>query len=595
MSWKIQSPFTDKKSQDANPFFLYANESLPQDQQGALDFCVHLTNLNSQYSAVTKRVVSHFITEIEFEDNAGGNEERRQRRDLLVESMNIFQSMQTMGEDGFCYGVSVVRMHLPFDRYLIHRGIDQNGNKVARRISINTIPEDLLKFDLKNLIYTGPDTSKLGQFNNDITKCPKIEYEFEDIFNRQDNNIRLIHLDPRYCKIRKAPQSGKTQVIYKFDPEELERITSGDLFYIANTHKSMLQAISKRAAFIFDSDAAFIYAPPALTGVSKHGLGVPAPIVHYRDLFQWQLYRKADETLARDFLTPMRIFSPGIAGSSGGMDAGSTMNIAAWKSNMGELIKQWRANKASMFAIPAPTQYQEMSGNGRQFAPKDLMDYQTKTLLNGLGYPAELFQGTLAYQQIPAALRLFERSFQHIPHSFNRFLKWVNKRVAAFLRVSEFSVNLAPPRIADSIERMNFVQQLVSGGEAPREALFDMLSLGNPLDAYRRRLKEDSQFEKSRAIEEAQFARERETSLAEMQQSSQPGGGDGQAVTPLSRQEEAMAKAKEWAAMPEGPRKKDMENTRNTNIELHALAQQYLKQIRSDAETQGRNQSVNPQ
>jgi hypothetical protein len=39
-----------------------------------------------------------------------------------------------------------------------------------------------------------------------------------------------------------------------------------------------------------------------------------------------------------------------------------------------------------MFAIPAPTQYQEMSGNGRQFAPKDLMDYQTKTLLNGLGY-----------------------------------------------------------------------------------------------------------------------------------------------------------------------------------------------------------------
>jgi hypothetical protein len=95
-------------------------------------------------------------------------------------------------------------------------------------------------------------------------------------------------------------------------------------------------------------------------------------------------------------------------------------------------------------------------------------------------------------------------------------------------------------------------------------------------------------------VEEVQFTKEKETSLSEMQAQGGGGGGEG-AVTPLSRQEEAMAKAKDWAGMPEAPRKKDMENTRNTNVELHALAQQYLKQIRSDAESQGRNQAVNPQ
>ncbi len=593
MSWSIQSPFTEKKSKTDNPFFLHANESLPKDQQASLDFCAHLTTLNSEYEAATKRVVSHFITEIEFQDGLGDVTERTKRRDLLVESLDIFQSMQTMGEDGFCYGISVVRMHLPWNRFVVFRGVDGNGNTVSRNVSINTFPESEVSFDIKSCKYKVPDVDKLAQFNGDITKVPKVEVDFTDMFIRKETDIRLVHLDPRHIKLRKATQTGKVDVIYKFDPEEIARIKSGDLFYINNTPKAMLRAISMDKAFIFNPEAIFVYAPPCITGVSKNGLGIPAPIAHYRDLFQWQLYRKADETLARDFLVPIRIFSPGIAGTSGNLDPGVTVNTALWKKNMAELVKRHRENRESMFALPMPTQYQEVSGTGRNFTPKDLMEWQTNALLNGLGYPAELFHGTLTYQQIPPALRLFERAFHHIPHNFNKFLKWVNKRVAAFLNTNEFSVNIAPPRIADSVERMQYIMQLISGGEAPREVLFEMLSLGSPLDAYKRRLKEDSQFEKSRSIEEIQFNKEQETSLSEMQ--PQATGGESGAVTPLSRQEEAMAKAKEWAAMPEGTRKQDMENTKNTNIELHALAQQYLKQIRTDAEGQGRNQAVNPQ
>jgi hypothetical protein len=596
MSWNIQSPFSDKNKRGANPFFMYANESMPIDQQSSLDFCVHLTNLNSGYAAATKRVVSHFITDVEFEGEGGDYKERSTRKKLLVEKLDVFQSLQTMGEDGFCYGISVVRMHLPFDRYLIKRGTDPNGNKLTKRISINSIPEDYLKYDWKHLKFNAPDIDKLQQFNGNWDKCPKIDYDFEDVFVRREDEIKLIHLDPRFFKLRKAPQSGKIDVIYKFDPEELQYIRSNNVFYVNNTHKSMLQAIAKDMAFIFDKSAVFIYAPPTITGISKNGLGIPAPIAHYRDLFQWQLYRKADETLAKDYLVPLRLFSPGINGTSGGMDAGATVNIAMWKKNMGDMIKKFRDNKDSMFAVPMATSYQEVNGNGKNFTPKDLLAWQTDALLNGLGYPAELFRGTLAYQQIPPALRLFERAYHHIPHNFNKFLKWVNKRVAAFLRINEFDVHLAPPRIADSVERMNYVMQLVSGGEAPREAIYELLSLGSPVDSYKRRLKEDSQFEKSRSVEEMQFQKEKETTLAELQTQGSGGeqGGAGP-VTPLSRQEEAMQKAKDWAAMPEATRKQDMENTRNTNVELHALAMQYLKQIRTDAEGQGRNQAVNPQ
>lgn len=463
---------------------------------------------------------------------------------------------------------------------------------MSKRINISIIPEELLEYDIKAVNFKAPDVDLMEKFKGKLDKCPKIVYEFEDVFVRTEDAIKLIHLDPRYCRLRKATQTGKVEVIYKFDPEELQQIKSKNLFYINNTHKSMLNAIAQDKAFIFDSSAVFIYSPPAITGMSKHGVGIPTPIAHYRDLFQWQLYRKADETLAKDFLVPMRIFSPGVSGSSGGMDAGATINIALWKRNMAEAIKKHREEGASMFALPTPTQYQEVTGNGREFAPKELMEWQTNALLNGLGYPAELFHGTLQYQQVPSALRLFERAFHHIPHNYNKFLKWVNKRVSAFLRINEFSVNLAPPRIADSVERMQYLMQLVTSGEAPRETLFELLSLGAPLDAYKRRLKEDSQFEKSRSVEEVQFEREKETSLSELQAPTDAQGGP---VTPLSKQEEAMQKAKDWAAMPEGSRKQDMESTRNSNVELHAMAQQFLKQIRTDAEGQGRNQAVNPQ
>lgn len=600
----------------SNPFFLYSNESFPTDYRAGLDFCAYLYNLNGQYAEASRRVVSHFITDIGFEDKKGSPEEQDSWSDFLKFDLDCFQTMQNMGEDWACYGVSFCRINYPFNRYIK----DARDPGRPKFYAMGVFPREHVKYDPKAVKFTVPDPVEVAK-GKKWNEATPVTFDFVDKLIKNRDGISLVMLDPRYCRVNFGTMSKKFEVIYQFDPEFRNAIETNDLFEIGQTHKKMLEVLSVDGDFRFDEKHVFMFTRPSLTGVSKKGLGIPPPIAHYRELHQLQVYRKIDETIANDHMIPLRLMSPGFGSASGSaIDPMFAQSAHEWKAHMGQVIQKWRKDGDSIFAVPFPTQYQELSGNGKTLVPKDLMELQMNTLLNSVGYPAELFHGTLQYQHVPTALRIFERSFHFIFHNFNKFVKWVSVNTREYLGLPDMDVIVTAPTIADDADKKALLMQLMSGGEAPRKLVLEALGIKDPVQAYRQRLQEDGEFEMARLEHTEELERRMQASslgdahamqqqaMAEQQaamggEGGAPppggpppgGGGPAGASNPHKQWQEAHELAAKWLQMEaegaSGEKDKDMANVQATRPDVHALAKQIMSEARSRGASAGRQEA----
>ena len=72
---------------------------------------------------------------------------------------------------------------------------------------------------------------------------------------------------------------------------------------------------------------------------------------------------------------------------------------------------------------------------------------------------------------------------------------------------------------------------------------------------------------------------------------SSPGGmatSSGSDMNPLDIQNKAAEMAQQWLQLPVGERQKQMAAVRTSNPNLHAMAKQKMEEMRSQAESQGR-------
>jgi hypothetical protein len=69
------------------------------------------------------------------------------------------------------------------------------------------------------------------------------------------------------------------------------------------------------------------------------------------------------------------------------------------------------------------------------------------------------------------------------------------------------------------------------------------------------------------------------------------GGGD---MNPLDIQNKAAELAQQWLQLPVGERQKQMAAVRTSNPNLHAMAKQKMEEMRSQAESQGRQSLSQP-
>ena len=596
-----------------DPFLLPSTASFPKDIKSTLDMCLYLYRMNRLYGAAINRIVTYFITDLEFGSDVGETTRQKVTK-LLVEDLRIYEILQRCGIDWAIYGNTFVTCVEPFTRWLLD---DRDGKTMA--LSISAYPEHLVKYDAVSMEYEVPDLVMYKKMKEKgpipkIEDLPTVKLKFIDKLDPNSQRYSVLLLDPRYVNLDKAHFAQSQRVIYTPPPTMVARVKNGELHEVNNTPRIILQAISEDKDCLFRPGEVFHFKGITPTGVSDSGWAVPEILLHYDSLYQIQIYRKADFAIAQDYLTPFRWMSPGAS-----VDANSPsdmLQMSEWRGELQKMIQAHRLDATSIHALPFPIQPQQFSGEGRQMVMHEVVEAHINIIFDGLGLPRELFKGTLTVEQLPAALRMFERSYEWLYQQLNGALKHITKVISKAADIPEFEVSLRRPEFAYNTERLQLMLQLVANREMPRAEVYRLLGIANPVEAHGRALQEEHDIaRKSQEMALKYQKEEQQGSMAEMalMAAEQAAGAQGQAPggappaaggapelkydadpadDPMRIEQRAQEIAQTWLQMhaqQPNSHRSEMQKCEATNKTLYASAKQALEKLRAQGESQGRN------
>lgn len=579
----------------ADPFLTYSDLTIPRDFYTAIELALFLSLKTPSYLQACKRTVSHFLTNIEFVGKKGDRDEREDLRSYLVDSLKVLDTFLICGMEQLIFGNSFLRIHYPFDRYLV-------DNRDGLRLYAVGSFGDNITYNYSTMTYRVPDPRYADR---PVQQRPKIDLEFFDRKSLDMSKIQLRHLNPTRVLINMNFVSGSCDYIWRFEEFFVQDIKVGqNMKQINETPMDMLKAIKNDQDFQFNEGNIYHFREPFLTGVSNNGWGIPGILTNIHSIHQVQVYKCINEAIGKDYMLPLRILSPS-QGASAGADLSSySMHLGQWSAAMRDLVAKSRKNRTDYHTVPFPMTYQELGANGKTLAPVDLLKYSEDSLMNGAGFPINLWNLDLQMQQIPTALRLFENVFIYLYRAMNNCLQWITKEVLDYCEREQIGVKLQKPSVADDLEKRHVYLQLAAGGEISRAKAYSAFNIDDPIEEAQRRTMEDLEIRKTQEEEQQKY--EREMTLgsgtqvvdAMMQgQGPPPGGGGGMApgapsggnVTPLDIEDQGAELAKQLLSIKDdGQRRKQMMQISATNPTLYAVVQRMMKEIKAEGASQGR-------
>jgi hypothetical protein len=405
----------------------------------------------------------------------------------------------------------------------------------------------------------------------------------------------------------KAHFSDSIEYVYSIPPEVVARVKENQYHEIVNTPKGILRAIAHDCDYRFHAGEVFHFKAPTPIGVSDSGWGFPNVLWHFDALYQVQVYRKADQAVALDMMTPFTVISPELST----VPAGAVQNLvlAQFKGQVQNMFAERRKDKFAAHALPFPINFQQLGGNGKQFALHELVALHSDAVFDGLGYPQELFRGSLNVQQIPTALKLFERTYEWLYQAVLGATRFISSKIQTAMDLPDIEVTVKRPALAHSIEARQLLMQLAANGEIPREVIYTELGIPSVVEAARKRLLEEQSIQRVTAELGAKFEKEKNTGsmadmalMAEEQNAGAAAPQQGAAAPssdysvdassdPMMIQERAQSIATTWLQMhaqQPNSHKKEMARCEATNPTLYAVATQEMEKMRRQGASSGR-------
>ena len=435
-----------------DPFCDVASLSMPESIQTALRWSEYIMNANGIYRQAVDRVVSYFITDVEINDigeKTVGEEEKEKFRIFLEDTLSIKNVLHTVAMDYLTYGNSFTSLLLPFRRYLSCKNCG-------------------LEMPLER-VYNSPQCAfKWQEFNFHAT-CPNCKYSgvWRHIDRRSgdDKQILVKRWSPHEIDIIWDPYTHNSQYVWKIPEDYKTLIKQGHLHYLNNASWEIIQAIKNGQNLLFDNGVIYHCKEDALAGMRNRGWGISRVLTNFRQAWYVQALMRYNEAIVLDYVVPFRVVTPAPRGGDAQSgDPVHTINLSSFSSRVQQMLRARRSDPARWNVLPFPINYQALGGDASQLAPKDLIDQGLDTLLKCIGMPVELFNGTLTMQAAPAALRLFEANWAHLPHALNRFLDYLVDNVSRAMSWEPVTAKLTRVTHADDLNRQMAKLQLMQAG-----------------------------------------------------------------------------------------------------------------------------------
>lgn len=597
-----------------DPFCDVASLSMPESIQTALRWCEYIMNANGPYRQAVDRVVSYFITEVEIKDTGDkkvGREEKEKYRLFLEETVGIRNVLHSVAMDYLTYGNSFTSLIVPFRRYL-------------------SCPACDLEMPIDKVVNSPQCAFKWTNFEFHAT-CPKCKnsgkWRHIDRRSGKNDDISIKRWSPHEIDLLWDPYTEHCTYVWKIPEDYRNLIRQGHLHQLERASWEIIQAVKHNQNLLFDAGVIFHLKEDALAGMRNRGWGISRILANFRQAWYVQILHRYNEAVALDYVIPFRVITPAPRGGDGQSgDPVHTINLSSFSSRVQAMIRARRSDPARWNVLPFPVNYQALGGDATQLAPKELMDQGLDTLLKCIGMPVELFNGTLSFQSAPAALRLFEANWSHLPHNLNRFLSELVSGLSKIMNWEPVSAKLVRVTHADDLNRQMAKLQLMQGQQISKST--GLSSVGLDYEEEMKRMLEEERIyaeEQARMQTEMQQSQQMQAmsqppemlmgvgdtgaSATGMPQGAAPQGGPPAAPgmppspvdqfllqrqnspniprTPEEMQQQAQLIANQLLSLPESVKDSELIKLKRTDQTMHALVTSIIDDIRQQARSQG--------
>ena len=562
-----------------NPYADISSAYMPTNIRDSFDVCEYLAMTLPPFRAVIQRVVRYFLTSLEIHGASDTN--RQKYEDFFNNQLHIMQQLGEIGEDVAIYGNAFISISLPFQRMLTcpRCGLCLSAEKVN------------YDFDPKTMDFKG--------------HCHKCDHDV--VFKRDDrrstdqSKIRIVRWNPKRMDLRVHPVSGKTEYFYRLDERLVEHINSGkkeDQFYINESSWEFIEAACRNRGgterkFQFKDEALYHLKMTTPAGIEMRGWGMPPLLSLYKLAYYVQMMRRYDEAIAMDFIVPFRVIYPQASPNQDGQDPLTLPSMRTFVSAMQQMVARKRKNLTDVQIAPYPIGYQMLGGEGKQLVPNEVFKEAQNELLNAMGYPAELYQGTLQLQAAPVALRVFEKNNQYLVDGFNDIINWAMRLIARHLGWDKISGQLASVTLADDVERKALLLQSAAGQDISKTTAYKVFGI-NFIKEQKRIAQEQMEIQK---IQQQAMAASQATQMnggynetaeqgGEDGLPSMPGGMPGASPGDILQQSEEIAKQLVLNT-PSSQVRGYLLNLKRVNPSMYDHVKQSMQDLRNQLRSQG--------
>lgn len=577
-----------------DPFCDIASLSMPESIQAALRWCEFIMNCNGPYRQAVDRIVSYFLTDIQIVDTGSGDLSREEKDKYLAffdDTLGIKNVLHSVGLDYLTYGNSFTSLLVPFKRYL-------------------SCPRCGLEMPLEK-IYDNPHCNfkwENFEFKATCISCKYVgKWSHIDRRTTDTKDLKIKRWNPHEIELLWDQYSDDVRYIWKIPADYQNLIKAGHLHHLQHVSWEVIEAIKNNQNLMFDRDVIYHMKEDALAGMRNRGWGISRVLANFRQAWYVQILHRYNEAVALDYVIPFRVITPAPrGGDAASSDPVHTINLSNFSARVQAMLRARRADPARWNVLPFPVNYQALGGDASQLAPKDLLDQGLDTLLRCIGMPVELYNGTLSMQAAPAALRVFEANWAHLPHNMNRFLAHVATAVAKVKSWEPATVVLTRVTHADDLNRQMAKLQLMMGSQISKTT--GLKSVGLDYEEENKRLLEE---ERIYAEEQTKMQKQMEQAQqmdALSQQASMIGGvgNPGAGATGMPPQQAAAPAPAQPAAgsaqMPPAPppppvdqflmQRQNTPNVPRTPEEMQQQAQLIAQQLLTLPETQKDSQLI---
>ena len=446
----------------ASPHATIGIKDVPTNIKQVMRLCRYYFMQDALLGALVDKMSEYPITRVVITEKDTLSERAREKWEHILEvSLNIRSVLKSINMDKYIFGNSFFYLYLPFVRYCRCRSCG-HVLPIGGLDKIRMEPQDMN-----------------GHFSLRVhAACPRCSggsgervFDVEDRKSEARNGVRLVRLNPLRMELEYNPVTGARDWYWN-PPQTLRLGMMANVRSITDTTEMrVLEAAFREQKIRMNRDRLWVAQADGIPGIWE-GWGIPPLFRVLEDVYYYKVLRRANEALAQEHVTPLRILSPA---GTGDISPQRSVNLSDWQNRMRRELFRWKRDPNHITLSPMPLNIEQVGGQARVMMVASEMEAAARVIAAGIGCPIEMIWGGLNWSGASVSLRVLENHFINDRENCERLLTFLIPKLAAYMRLPRITTELADFKMADDVQHQaNAINLMLQGFLSRKSVITDM-------------------------------------------------------------------------------------------------------------------------